>query len=274
MNELQSTVQPRGISACDESEIFLFSVCTLVTDKIQYQTVLDSFYNHGFNNENSEFLQIDNTFGNRFDAYAGIREFVHQSKARYVIICHQDVELVDDGFDSLRQRLEELDASTPNWGVAGNIGIAGLWSWAARISDPHMTNARLGPLPARVDSLDENFLIIRRATMLVPSRDLTGFHFYGLDLCLQARLAGLSAHVIDFHLHHKSPGSKSKSFQDARKNLERKYSALLKRQILHTTCDLVIIGTPALPELLRALPTRIIRRISIARFHSQLRHES
>jgi hypothetical protein len=57
-------------------------------------------------------------------------------------------------------------------------------------------------LPAAVETLDELLLALPRSTPLRFDPAL-GFHFYGADLCLQARRQGLSAVALDaLCLHH------------------------------------------------------------------------
>ena len=56
-----------------------------------------------------------------------------------------------------------------------------------------------GELPAKVHTLDENFIVVRRAANLSLSHDLDGFHLYGTDLCLIADVLGGNRYVIDFH---------------------------------------------------------------------------
>jgi hypothetical protein len=220
----------------------VFSVCTLVTDVTEYEKTLRSFLAKGFNLGNSEFLVVDNRNANRLDAFAGIREFVESASGCYIVVCHQDVELIEDGFDVLLQRLRELGGSAPNWAVAGNVGVRGLTNWIARISDPHIRDARVGYFPAAVDSIDENFIVIRRETGLLPSNDLSGFHFYGLDLCIQAERRGLGAYVIDFHLLHKSAGCKSAAYFASRGAIENKYAQGSRGRIVRTPCEYVFLG--------------------------------
>ena len=61
-----------------------------------------------------------------------------------------------------------------------------------------------GPgLPARVATLDELLLVVRRDLPLRFDPAL-GFHLYGADLCLQARERGLAAVALGAFCHHNS----------------------------------------------------------------------
>lgn len=255
--EIDNTVH--RIDGKDQGDELTFSVCTLVTDPRQYATVLESFRERGFSDQNSEFLIIDNSVSNKFDGYSGIRAFLRCARGKYVVVCHQDVELVDDGYAELYARLEVLEELDPDWAIAGNSGLTGIGRWALRISDPVFENERIGKLPAEVRSLDENLLIIKRASLLAPSHDLEGFHFYGLDLCLQAHLQGNRAYVIDFHLHHHSSGTKSSSYYDGLQRLEKKYAKLVSGQLIQTTCDLVFLGSYYRFRFLRRVLKKLFR---------------
>ena len=116
-------------------------------------------------------------------------------------------------------------------------------AYVLRISDPHGEDQRRGKLPARVVSLDENFIIIRRDALVSISAGLSGLHLYGTDLCLQARCAGRSAWVIDFHLRHLSAGKVDASFHQAQQRLEAHYDTLLSLPWqIRTTCTKLILG--------------------------------
>jgi hypothetical protein len=61
-----------------------------------------------------------------------------------------------------------------------------------------------GPaLPARVATLDELLLVVRRDSPLQLDPAL-GFHLYGADLCLQARERGLAPVALGALCHHNS----------------------------------------------------------------------
>jgi hypothetical protein len=109
-------------------------------------------------------------------------------------------------------------------------------------------------------SLDENFMVVKRSARLSFSRDLTGFHFYGADLCLVADMLGYSTYVIDFHLEHLSRGVKGASFTAMEQAFVAKWGRALRPRLLQTTCSLVsltgdslsrLIGRFAAPQLAR-----------------------
>lgn len=214
-----------------------FSVCTLVTDPAQHAAMQASFEARGFAAETVEFLHLDNSAGNVWDAYTGLARLLDLARGRHVILCHQDVRLLEAGAADLSARLEALTARDPDWAVAGNAGLTEEGTHAMRITDPHGPDQRRGTLPARVASLDENFLVVRAETGLRPSTALQGFHFYGTDLCLRARQRGLTAWAIDFHLHHLSAGNVNTGFFREQARFERHWGATLGRPLrLRTTC--------------------------------------
>lgn len=218
-----------------------FTIATLVTDPAQYAAMRASFEAGGFTPETTEYLVIDNTAGAaaQTDAYAGLNRALDAARAPYVILCHQDVRLIADGRAALDARLAELDRDHPAWALAGNAGGSSPGNLAIRITDPHAPDQAFGPFPARVTTLDENFIVVRKAARIGFSRDLDGFHFYGTDICLAADLMGWEAYVIDFHIAHLSPGNKSDSFKDARAAFRAKWSRALRPRWLQTTCALL-----------------------------------
>jgi hypothetical protein len=247
------------VSASDGT---LFSVCTLMTDPQQYAAMKASFVEHGFNPDRAEFLQIDNRQGNALDAYRGLSRLLDEAKGRYVILCHQDLLLLDDGSAELEAQLKGLEARDPKWAIAGNSGITEDHRHVLHISDPHGDDQRKGILPERVNSLDENFLIVRRDSGIRPSQELSGFHLYGTDLCLQARSAGLSAWVIDFHLRHLSPGRMDEGFYRAQDSFERIWGAKIGRtEIVSTTCTRLILGNGVVARWLKFV--RRLKRLPV-----------
>ena len=110
-----------------------------------------------------------------------------------------------------------------------------------RISDPHGENINVGQFPAKVKSLDENFIVVKKEAALSISNDMSGFHLYGTDMCILAEILGYNAYVIDFHLRHNSGGNINKSFDDSKQSLLNKYEKALNSKYIRSTCTKMII---------------------------------
>ncbi len=227
-----------------------FSIGTLVTDSGQYDEFLQSCAKMGFDGPDCEFFKVDNTAENVLDAYAGINRILSESSGQYIILCHQDVELLAQK-TTLEAKLQELDSLAPDWALAGNAG-GDERKLHIRISDAHGLDQKVGDCPARVCSLDENFIVVKAASRIAASGDLHGFHLYGLDLCVAADVLGYSAWVIDYPVYHKSGGNvgsrKSEArldFYPSRQRLLSKYSRAFRLRRVRTTCTHVV-----LPEVL------------------------
>ena len=197
---------PISIADIKESGI-VYSICTFVTRFEQYKDLVKSFVEHGFAYNDCEYIYIDNSEKNQYDNYQGINKFLTTARGRYIVICHQDVLLIDDGRQKLDTVLRELDRIDPNWAVCGNGGGVYPKRLALRLTDPHGDKQFTEPLPQRVSGLDENFLVVRRDANLAVSADLKVFHLHGTDICTVARLLGYTAYVVDFRLRHLSGGA-------------------------------------------------------------------
>lgn len=260
---------PKLVYPSQPPEAPRYTIGTLVSDTMLYETLRETFAAGGFTSDIAEYVYIDNTGPTQTDAYRGLNAILNAARAPIVILCHQDVFLIGDGRTDLDARLAELDALDPNWAVAGNAGGVAPGRLALRITDPHGVDQKVGNLPERVASLDENFLIVRRDSRIGFSHDLQGFHFYGADLCLHAEMMGRSSYVIDFHLSHLSAGKKDKSFAAAEIDFRTKWSKALAPRWMQTTCALVhLSGNPArhtFGRLIDSPLSRIARRLPNAR---------
>jgi hypothetical protein len=230
--------RPEGAAPAPDA-VVRFTIATLVTDHAQYSEMRASFQAGGFDAEHCEYLFIDNSQSNKACAYRGLNAMLNKARGDLVILAHQDVRLLSDDRQTLDQRLADLDARDPAWALAGNAGGMQPGQLAIRITDPHGADQHSATLPARVMSLDENFIVVRRTARFGFSRDLQGFHLYGADLCLNAAMAGYTAFVIDFHLAHLSAGTLSPSFHAALDAFRTKWSHALTPRWMQTTCALV-----------------------------------
>ena len=225
----------------DDPPAFAFSICTLVTRPDQYAGMRRSYHAAGFG-EDCEFLCIDNSQGNVYDAFSGYNAFLVEARGEHVILTHQDIELSFDDRTILEERLRDLDARDPDWGVCGNAGGVAVGEVALRISDPHGDNQVRGTLPQRVFTLDENFMVARRSANLCLSNDLTGYHMYGSDLCVMADAKGNHCWVIDFHLRHLSGGTLDNSFNVSTEAFERKWARAFRSRWIQTTVVAIFLS--------------------------------
>lgn len=213
---------------------YKYSICTLVTQIQEYKEMLESFINAGFTKDICEFLHIDNSISNKHDAYQGVNLFLKQAKGEYIIICHQDILIDKDKIDVLNDRIEELNKIDENWALCGNAGAAAPNHIVYHISYPNNLEMSKGHFPAKVKSLDENFILVKNSSQLSTSSGLKGFHLYATDLCLQASLKGYTAYAISFMLTHKSRGNKNESFFKLREQLVKNYNNYLRTQWVQT----------------------------------------
>lgn len=226
-----------------------YSICTFVIKKSQYEEMIESFVLAGFKPDICEYLYIDNSERNKYDAFAGVNKFLATAKADYIILCHQDIVLHDHQIEHLDKIIEDISQIDPSWALLGNAGGFAPGKFAIRITDPNYgQNAKIGRLPQKVTSLDENFIVIRRSANIGTSNDLNGFHMYGTDLCILAGIQGYSAYVVDFHLWHKcgasqvNGGAFINSYPDFRKKSLSKYTRALSPAWIQSTCTIMYIS--------------------------------
>ena len=269
----------RPISLKTETSKPFYSICTLVTRPQEYGEMCDSFVKRGFSPEDTEFLYLDNSVVNSGDAYAAYNVFLAEATSPYVVLCHQDIVLLDDGRDRLDEVIRELDGVDPKWALFGNAGLTRHGHMTIRISDPGGENLKLGgPFPQRVLSLDENFIVVRKRANIGLSHDLAGFHMYGADLCVMANIQGLNAYAVDFHLRHKSGGKLDRSYHGMQRSWERKYRNAFRSRFVPLVFPYPVFLTGQrwllfLVDLLRTMGLRKVL-IALSRIHDTLKRIS
>jgi hypothetical protein len=227
--------QPRLIQK-EENFEFLFSVCTLVTNRAEYDEMRQSFLNAGFTEDVCEYLYIDNSNQNTFEAYAGLNRFLREAKGKYIILCHQDILAHQHRLQDLRDRINEMDRIDPKWAILANAGSINIKYRALHLLqggiDKDITEKYL---PVRMQAVDENFIVVKNEANLALSTDMEGFHFYGADICLVADILGYTAYVIDFKILHKSEGNDDERFYQLKKQFIKKYRRALRSRFMGTT---------------------------------------
>ena len=209
-----------------------FSICCIVSDLQEYSTMRQSFETSGFTHS-CEYIIADNTQGNIFDAYQAINRFIRESQGMYLIVVHQDVRCIDNKYQ-LEKCLNDLSQIDDKWAICGNAGAIGYHQFVY-----HITNGgkiiKHTNLPARVSSLDENFLIINTKSSITISSDISGFHLYGTDLCIIADFLGYSCYVIPFMVRHLSLGNLKELSKNADKFIDH-YGRKIRSRYMETTC--------------------------------------
>lgn len=225
----------------DHKYEYKYSICTMVTNVAEYCEMKDSFVKAGFGPADCQFLYVDNSQINQFDAFQAINRFFTEARGRYIIICHQDVLIEHDNRKVLEKCIDEINELDPSWGILGNAGAADIYSVSMVVTE-NGTLFRKGDLPARVSSLDENFLLVKSEANLAVSSNLSGFHLYGTDMCLIAECLGRNSYAIDFNLTHKSSGRMNASFHEISAKLQKKYNRFFRGRYIKTTITRFYIG--------------------------------
>ena len=229
----------------------MFLICTIANNPTQYASMKESFLQAGFDEEQCHYYLFDNSRSNFHDPYHVISTVMAQAAEPYVIFCHQDVLVnKEHGFDQLVDQIDTLNKRDAAWAIAGNAGGTEDMSLVMTLTDPY-GQWHNDELPQKVHSLDENFLLLKTASQLRCSPELHGFHFYGLDLCLNAMRKHNTCYVINFHLTHMSAGNTSSD--DFAKALERFKAAWNPRFtlcLIKTTCAFFGLSRYALVRLL------------------------
>jgi Glycosyltransferase like family len=147
-------------------------------------------------------------------AAAGLNFGIEKAESEWVVCVHQDVYLPKGWDRCLARQLRETERRLGQIGVAGVYGVGDVeshrsprLSLAAERAGWVVDRKRVlrdGPdLPARVATLDELLLVVRRDTTTRFDPDL-GFHLYGADICMQARERGHAVVALEALCHHNS----------------------------------------------------------------------
>ncbi len=237
----QLTQQSRKIDANEQPDReFEFSICTLVTCFSEYEQMMKSAIEKGFNSELCEYLHVDNTNKNNLDAYSAINLFLTLSNSKYTIICHQDVLFQFDNIEHLKNQIAFIEGEDTNWAILGNAGICHSLKPHMLLSDNSgkvLHSAKNSNTFQRTLALalDENFMVFNNRLNLSTTNSLTGFHLYGFDLCNNASHLGYKCYVINFHLMHKSSGNKDRSFFKSKRRMKALMNSRKKGQLIKTT---------------------------------------
>ena len=155
-----------------------------------------------------EWILVENSGNNRYESISRLyAEAQQRARNDLVFFIHQDV-LLPEGWEArMFEGLAGLEKLDPKWGVLGAVGALPLKPGSPKQLRGHWCDPsgywRYGPLPSEVDSLDEQWLGIRKSRGVTFDTLMPGFHCYGIELSLSARDRGHKTYAIDAFVWHK-----------------------------------------------------------------------
>jgi len=178
-------------------------------------------------------ILIQEGFASASRAY---NDAIDKSANDLIVFIHQDVILPETWLADLERALSFLEANDPQWGVIGCYGET--------LHDHgrgYVYSSGLGIVgkpfdrPARIQTLDEIVLIIKKSSGLRFDDTLPHFHMYGTDICMRAARAGRKCYAISaFCIHNTQmyPGL-PKEFYESCRHVKQVWKDYLPIQ---TTC--------------------------------------
>jgi hypothetical protein len=133
---------------------------------------------------------------------------ISEATGELLVFAHTDVYLPEGWLDNLARTLRKLSRTDPHWGVLGVVGIAKSGGVCGHVYSTGLKDMVGRPFDGCIEtvSLDELLLITRRSTGLQFDEQLSGFHLYGTDICLEAKKRGMKNYIISAFCIHNSVG--------------------------------------------------------------------
>lgn len=241
-----------------------FTIVTLAYNYENYCQMLKSL-EHQDGDHTIEIIGIPNYHGVYDSIFKAYNNATDVASGKYIIYCHDDIEVTSNFLNRIKANINEFDAKGVKWGVLGPAGIMInthrsafylLDEQGKKFKDTKkMINADDPNI--EVESLDELCLITQKSNDLrFSEKEMTGFHFYGIDICKQGVLKGLRTFAIDAYCHHKSDGSKNiydrDKFSGFVRHLKAWHAYAKKNKIFHwrtttAVCNgkvIIVFATP------------------------------
>ena len=223
-------------------DYYSFSICTLVKNKEKYNVLLESLKKTSFINDTDEVLSIDNSLQNQHDCYSSIKEFIKISKRNFLILVHDDVIFNLDRSILVDELVKKraLDSQAAVFGIAGIFKnpLMGCGRFISHRGEENWGFKNNG----NVNTLDECFIIIDKSSLVSVSDEIAGFHFYGTDICINARKKGFSSYAIDYPITHKSKGNLDANFLNSRNSFILHLRNNSNWEVISTTCTSMYAG--------------------------------
>lgn len=133
---------------------------------------------------------------------------IDESKTDILVFVHQDVFLPGGWDQRLRQVLKQLSDQDPDWAVAGAWGVHPSGNRSGHLFCVGLGQELGGDFVSgqQVRTLDEVLLIVRKSSGVRFDEALSGYHFYGTDICLEAERLGKKCYAISAFCIHNTNG--------------------------------------------------------------------
>ncbi|MCS7316937.1 MAG: glycosyltransferase family protein [Candidatus Dojkabacteria bacterium] len=195
----------------DKKNVF-FTLVILVNNKEIYLNELKSLQNQLFS-ENIEIISLLN-FDNHFtNCSQPLNYGINLSSGKYILICHQDLLFPNFMWLEKIKYFIVCKLKRINWGVLGIAGILNENNFLKPIiylHDQKNLNSKSQKYYDfyEVDTLDELCLIIKNNNILYFDENIIDhFHFYGVDICLEAKRRKMKNFAINAECIHLSDGT-------------------------------------------------------------------
>lgn len=205
-----------------------FSIVCCVSRPNVFEECLLSSVNACRNEHDIEIIPIINN-DNRYSASNALNIGMDVARSDVVIFAHQDIRLLFSWFDGLKG---VLGLVPDDWGIIGTAGISlkygrkdiGRWGGALDVNTVAVGSVwdnddNLDKPPywdgikdlTTVHCADECLIVVNKRTGLRFDSMFHGFHFYGVDMCLQARAAAYKVYCAHLPIIHYGKYSASMS---------------------------------------------------------------
>lgn len=194
-----------------------FSVITCISKPDIYHSCLLDSVNQTRGKFDIEIIPIINN-NNLYSASNALNIGIDAAKSNVLIFAHQDIRLLENWFELLEKLIDEMPE---DWGILGSAGISidfnrvdiGRWGGAKEVDTVAVgtvydSDEAAEPYWNGIKDLtkshcaDECLFVLNKSTGLRFDTQFTGFHFYGVDICLQARAAAYSVYCAHLPIIH------------------------------------------------------------------------
>jgi glycosyltransferase involved in cell wall biosynthesis len=196
-----------------------FSIISCISRPDVYNDCVIKSVNGCRGRHDIEFIPVLNLEG-LYSASLALNVGINAATSDILVICHQDVQILGDWFTKLTETIAQLDDS---WAILGSAGISldyyrddigpwggslgpntvavgSVWDDDTKLAQPPYWDGEKSP--TKCHCVDECLFVLRKSTGLRFDPLFNGFHFYGVDMCLQARAAGYNVYCADLPIIH------------------------------------------------------------------------